>query len=83
MAALLSCVRWASFSARTRFRQRPKSDRLGPESVIGLGWNMHAADPKETFAYTEPLSQLLQQRFRLLQVFGVKAFSEPVVNLGE
>jgi hypothetical protein len=26
--------------------------------------------------------QLIQQRLRLLQVFGIKAFGEPVVNLG-
>src|SRR6266571_5069975 len=29
------------------------------------------------------MTQFFQQRFRLLQVFGVKAFGEPVVNLGQ
>jgi len=31
----------------------------------------------------DSMTQFFQQRFRLLQVFGIKAFGEPAVDLGQ
>ncbi len=33
--------------------------------------------------FNDSMAQFFQQRFRLLQVFGIKAFGEPAVDLGQ
>ena len=44
--------------------------------------DVHRFAHSPPFAYGASLGQLLQQCLRLLQIFRVKPFSEPVVDLG-
>lgn len=39
--------------------------------------------PYASFALGEPLSQFLQQRLGVLQIFGVETFGKPAVDIGE
>ena len=62
-----------------------ESARRGHNQVEGPEFTLSVAEGRSYFQAPQPVApvQLVEQRSRILQVFGVEAFGESVVDLRE